>query len=88
MHKFLFVWLHCGKFIKEELPKFVDIHAGVAGDEQRWFIRAQKSLPCDLICASDRLFAFIGLGHHGEYIHSLSPDVCDQFYVEGLGWEP
>jgi len=88
MHKFLFVWLHCGKFIKEELPKFVDIHAGMAGDEQRWFFRAQKSLPCDLICASDRLLAFISLGHHGEYIHPLSPDVCDQFYVEGLGREP
>lgn len=84
MHKFLFVRLHCGKFFKEELPEFVDIHAGMAGDEQRWLFRSEESLPCGLICAPYGLLAFIGLGHHGEYIHSLSPDVGDQLYVEGL----
>lgn len=79
---------HCGEFFEEELPEFVDIHAGVAGDEHGRLFRAEEALPGCLIRMSYRLLAFVGLGHHGKHLNALSLDVCDQINVQSLWREP
>lgn len=69
-------------------PKFVDIHSGVTGGKERWIFQSENAFPCHLMFAAFCLFAFVGLGHYGDYGNSLGHDVIDEFYVQGLGRNP
>ena len=88
VQKTSFTGPHCGEFFEEELPEFVDIHAGVAGDEHGRFFRAQEALPGGLIRVPYRLLAFVRLGHHRKDLDALRLDVCDQVNVQSLRREP